>query len=166
MAAGWHDGLGNCSHGYLATPHRENEMGVVVPDSAIEGQEPFVWLPKGLTEGALGEVVGQSVGAASVCWVGGTGDREFDSTRASAIVDGLMAYLSDYMQVVRSDANQNTAAKMAQGLEANLGLATTQQMLEELAARFRELPNALGSVGWLLEGLSEKHLNYRTVDSK
>lgn len=88
-------------------------MGVVVPDSAIEEPpEPFVWLAKGLNEGKLTEVVGQSVGAASMCWVGGTGDREFDSARASAIVEGLMAYLSDYMDNVRKEANDNTTAKL------------------------------------------------------
>lgn len=36
------------------------------------------------------ELVYQLVGAGSTCWVGGTGDREFDSTAAAAVaLDGL-----------------------------------------------------------------------------
>lgn len=131
-------------------------MGVVVPDSAIEEppeggraldpkgewhptgslpedkQESFVWLPNGLAEGTLGEVVGQSLGAASACWANLRGAGVFDSTQCKAILDGLMAYLSDWEAVVRSEANENTAVKLQHRAVES---ATTQHLLEELHAR-------------------------------
>ena len=39
------------------------------------------------------EAVGQAIGAASMCWETPEGAGEFDSTRASAIVDELMSLL-------------------------------------------------------------------------
>lgn len=131
---------------------------------------PFVWLPDGLQEGPLQEVVGQSVGAASRCWHGGTGSLEFDSTTASAVVDGLMAYLSDWADVVRKQANESTVEKM-RSEELNkplLGLATTRELIEELLARsigmYNEDGNAMHAVaGALLRSLTPEGLAYRTV---
>lgn len=39
-------------------------------------------------------IVGEAVGAGSVCWVGGTGDLVFDSEAASAVVDQAVAELA------------------------------------------------------------------------
>ncbi len=50
--------------------------------------------------------------------------------------------------------------------EPLLGLATTQQMLEELITRF-EIPNEFGHslIELIRHDLTEKELAYRTVDS-
>lgn len=37
----------------------------------------------------VGEAVGMAVGYGSMCWIGGTGDAEFDSVRASQCVEEL-----------------------------------------------------------------------------
>lgn len=41
----------------------------------------------------LDEAIGQAIGYASMCWVGGTGDLEFDSTAASQCAEALTAYV-------------------------------------------------------------------------
>jgi len=57
-----------------------------------------------------------------------------------------------------------------EGEEPSLGLATTRQLLEELAARFEllgethEEADALGAVRACLDWLPERVLAYRTVD--
>jgi hypothetical protein len=50
--------------------------------------------------------------------------------------------------------------------QPNLGRATTRQLLEELKARFQvnHLKNAEDAAQWLLDGLNETNLRYRTVD--
>lgn len=45
----------------------------------------------------LAEVVGQAVGAGSVCWVGGTGALEFDSTAATKVVEDALARIADLL---------------------------------------------------------------------
>ncbi len=40
--------------------------------------------------------VGEAVGAASTCWVGGTGPLVFDSQRAVEIINGLLSDVSEY----------------------------------------------------------------------
>lgn len=41
------------------------------------------------------EVVGLAVGAGSMCWVDGNGNRVFDSTEASSVVDAAVARLKE-----------------------------------------------------------------------
>lgn len=41
------------------------------------------------------ELIGQAIGAGSVCWVGGTGPLEFDSREASQIVKETLARLAE-----------------------------------------------------------------------
>jgi hypothetical protein len=84
--------------------------------------EPFVWLREGLSEGGLHEVVARSLATYTAVSVGQQG----------AVVEGLMAYLSDYMDVVRADANENTAAKLRGAI---LPQAPTQALIEELHVR-------------------------------
>lgn len=76
--------------------------------------------------------IGEAVGAASMCWETPEGAGIFDSTRASAIVDAIY--------------ERATTRREA---EPYLGLATTEQLLDELRARIE------------VSGL----LQYRTVDS-
>lgn len=64
------------------------------------------------TPASLGEAVGQALGTASMCWVGGTGPAVFDSAAAVEVFDGLMAWLSDWADGIRAQANEATAAKI------------------------------------------------------
>lgn len=99
--------------------------GAMLPADDEDKEQPTAWLPRGLVEGSLGDVVRRSLAEAAHA----TEDKAFD-----ALVQGVMAYLSDYMHVVRTDANQNTAAKLnAEG--PRLGLATAREMLQELQTR-------------------------------
>jgi hypothetical protein len=66
-----------------------------------EGSEPL-----------LGEAVGQALGAASACWDNLSGAGVFDSTRCGEIHEWLMAYLSDWADKIREDANKATTAKI------------------------------------------------------
>lgn len=43
----------------------------------------------------LEEFIGQAVGRASVCWIGGTGDAVFDSTAAAKIVEEIQDYVTE-----------------------------------------------------------------------
>jgi hypothetical protein len=172
-------GMGNlrgpaCTHGY--TVYNGNhpngkaceDVGVVVPDDAMEGK-PLTWLAYGLAEGTLGEVVRRSLIRAT---------HAAEDEQLEAVFDGLMAYLSDYESGVRAVANQNTAAKLNADQGPRLGLATTRQMMEELRARgsthrFASTAADAPALGAYLEmhmnvclaKLPEDMLNYRTVDS-
>jgi len=72
------------------------------------------WNPTPDADGhiTLPEAVGQALGTASACWIGGTGPLEFDSAQCSEVYDGLMAYLDDWAHEQRKQANESTAAKM------------------------------------------------------
>jgi hypothetical protein len=84
------------------------------------------------------EVIGLALGAASTCWKGGTGDREFDSVEAKLILE-------------------DTVARLEQLDQPYLGLATTQDLINELYAR-------LGTFQRTLTAEYQKFLEYRTVD--
>jgi hypothetical protein len=87
-------------------------MTAAIPQAADHG--PNTWSPQPDADGkvSLGEAVGQALGTASVCWVGGTGDLLFDSTAATLVYDGLMAFLGDWADEIRREANEATAAKL------------------------------------------------------
>jgi hypothetical protein len=80
-----------------------------MPDNAYD---PPRWEPDDQGPLSLAEAVGQSLGAASMCWVGGTGQLEFDSVRCVEINDWLMAYLADWGDKIRREANEATSAKL------------------------------------------------------
>lgn len=92
--------------------------------------------------------IGEAVGAASMCWETPYGAGEFDSTRASAIVDAIY-------ERAMSPAG------------ARMGMASTEDLLNELEARFRISSEhlALARVQHLRMILDRKTLDYRTVDS-
>jgi len=79
---------------------------------ARNAHDPPKWEPDDPGPLTLAEAVGQALGAASVCWAGGTGDLEFDSVRCVEIHDWLMAYLSDWGDQIRREANEATSAKL------------------------------------------------------
>lgn len=97
-----------------------------------------------------------ALGGVSTCWTPDTGNAVFDSVQASQIGEELLAWISAHEQ-------------------ANLGLATTRQLLVEVESRmqtdrFTEHPDAwCDQVSTLIAGwlafLSPATLDYRTVDS-
>jgi hypothetical protein len=165
----------------------------VTPDPAVgvkavawEPQAPSGHTPDDLT---LYEWIGQAIGRASVCWVGGTGRLQFDSSSAQAVADGLHArvqYVIDEVIKGTTEAVQErhdlcgTCGEAFEGPEAakvhvyqehrgpNLGLASTEQMLRELACRFEvaNLEMSEATVLDLIDGLSPESLAYKTVDSQ
>ncbi len=42
------------------------------------------------------DAVFQAVGAASMCWIGGTGAAVFDETRAIKVAEGLLAFIREH----------------------------------------------------------------------
>lgn len=169
-----------CSEGMPVT---RKPIATVQPDPAlgISGK----WQPQG-REGErpedldLSEWVGQAIGAASVCWVGGTGALEFDSAAAARVAEGLEAHVrglftafiqeSERRRAI-SERYMQTQLKAAKDSleEPRLGLASTREMLKELHSRATiTTPSA-----WLanathqgLEVCPAEVLDYRTVGGK
>lgn len=75
--------------------------------------------------------IGEAIGAASMCWETPEGAGVFDSVRAQTIVEAI------YDRAMAPDG-------------ARLGMATTEQLMDELRARVVSTPGAL---------------DYRTVES-
>lgn len=69
----------------------------------------------------LATKVYESIGAATTCWENLEGTGVFDDARAKKIGDELLAYINDTTTVRQT--------------EPLLGLATTDQLIRELAAR-------------------------------
>jgi hypothetical protein len=59
----------------------------------------------------LAEAVGQALGSASMCWESPAGAGVFDDTACGVVYDGLMAYLGDWADDQRKQANEATWAK-------------------------------------------------------
>lgn len=82
----------------------------------------------------LASAVGQALGTASTCWKPEPTDLVFDSERAKWVFEGMMAWLSDWADTIREDANEKAHAAL--GPEgARLGMASAREMLLELRAR-------------------------------
>lgn len=84
--------------------------------------DPPKWEPARPSDGgtlSLGEAVGQSLGAASACWENLARAGVFDSTRCGEIYEWLMAYLADWGDDIRKQANEATAAKLRARLSAD-----------------------------------------------
>lgn len=61
---------------------------------------PTVREGESLEDVSLDQWIGEALGAASMCWVGGTGDRKFDSSRAKVIADSLNAHVQSVISGV------------------------------------------------------------------
>lgn len=61
---------------------------------------------------SVSEAVGQALATASICWVSGTGLPEVDTAAVGDVFDGLMAWVSDWADGIRAQANEATAAKI------------------------------------------------------
>lgn len=120
-------------------PSRET-VGMVCQTCGTDYGAGYVWRP----EGTLQEVVGMSIGAGSVCWVGGTGSLEFDSEKASAIVDGLMEYLAGWEAQVRKQAITDAITATAKRVRERIGNERADQVLH-LSGRDERLP---ATEGW------------------
>lgn len=90
-------------------------------------------------EERLNQVVFEALGAASTCWVGGTGDAVFDSEQAEKIGTELIRNILHVVPTVRR--------------EPFLGYATTYHLIQELEVRAR-----------ISQINNETWPNYRTVD--
>jgi hypothetical protein len=93
-----------------------NEAGA----PSVEGMSDYKWTPstrdgETIADLSTEELVGQALGSASVCW-SDLASAEFDSARCAAILQGLMAELNRRQS-------------------ANLGMATTRELLLEIEAR-------------------------------
>lgn len=88
------------------------------------------------TEIPLAEAVGQSLGAASSCWENLPGAGTFDSTRCGHIHDWLMAYLSDWGDKIRAEANEATLSKLAGSKLAALSSPHLSATLDELSKTY------------------------------
>ena len=95
--------------------------------------QPIVTNPLPLAAAALRSAVYQALGAASVCWSDMKGQGIFMDQRARDVGDQLMAKIEE----------------LTGWTTPSLGLATTRELVAELAARFED------------EGSS--HPDYRTV---
>lgn len=101
------------------------------------------WRPtvrEGETEAPLVEWVGQAIGAASMCWVGGTGALEFDSTEAARIHGALMQRIE---QALEEAINRR-----------NLAEPTTRELLNELRTRAENWAGTSGS-GYLADRVDD-----------
>jgi hypothetical protein len=86
----------------------------------------------------LNQWIGEAIGAASMCWVGGTGHLEFDSTRATAISEAL----NEHVQAVISGVIEGTTKAVA--LPSPSAWATRRTTLQLAETRVRKALIALG----------------------
>lgn len=98
LNSGWHPTIGQ--------PARYGEPGEPWNPTGRDGERP-----------SLGEAVGQALGSASMAWEKEAGAGVFDDAWASRVYDGLMAYLADWAHEVAKQANEATAAKIADRLD-------------------------------------------------
>jgi hypothetical protein len=76
--------------------------------------EPKHWNPTPDADGrlTLANAVGQALGSASVCWSNLDEAGEFNDVQCAEVYDGLMAWLSDWADEHRKQANEATAGKL------------------------------------------------------
>lgn len=91
-----------------------------LPDSALPNlrisgttDASASWWPQPDPDGKLtvSGAVAQAIGAASMCWEHVDQAGVFNGVHARRVHDGIMAYLSDWGDEIRRQANQATAAK-------------------------------------------------------
>lgn len=81
---------------------------------AVQADEVKPWNPTVREDGektTLSEAVGQALGTASMCWANVRAAGMFDSTEAARVYEGIMAWLSDWADEMRREANEAAAAK-------------------------------------------------------
>ena len=96
--------------------------------------EPFAIVQDSREELAIEEVLGQALGAASMCWVGGTGALEFDGKRAGEV------YLVLYREVQRFQrlALEDAATRAIDLVEANHAYTSQERRLAALRKAIEE----------------------------
>lgn len=83
-------------------------------------------------EVSLAQAIGETLGAASMCWVGGTGDLVFDSERASALVDELGRKVEARLEAAW---RRGYDARREEVRSQTLGEVPTRDVLGELQLR-------------------------------
>ena len=85
----------------LSTSKRAQRIAIAA------SQTPFAFVQTaGYEELTLEEILFQALGAASMCWVGGTGDLQFDSSRAKEIGLALMREVDRAMHMAQHAGRQ------------------------------------------------------------
>lgn len=111
---------------------------------AVESQ-PFQFVQSAGEPLTLEEILFQALGAASTCWVGGTGELEFDSSRAKEIGEALLREVNRAMTLAQQNGPVMELAYELYSLACNskawddLQQVQWQAAFERLKARFHEL---------------------------
>lgn len=80
---GWIDGA--ALDGWADNAIKESLSARAARMAVAAETQPFAFVQSSGEDLTLEEILFQALGAASMCWVGGTGELEFDSTRAKEI---------------------------------------------------------------------------------
>lgn len=99
------------------------------------GTEPFAFVEVLEHETALtlDEILAQALGAASMSWVGGTGELEFDSTRAKQIWTALKAEVDRAIEVEQAEALSSAERRVRNYMQTQFITAH----IDSVAARIR-----------------------------
>lgn len=76
--------------------------------SIAASMTPFQFVQSSGEELTLEEILFQALGAASMCWVGGTGDLEFDSVRAKEIGLAVLSEVNRALHMAQHKGRQET----------------------------------------------------------
>jgi hypothetical protein len=98
--------------------------------------EPFAFVQGSDGDLDLTEILGQALGAASVCWVGGTGPLEFDSVRAARIFTALRGEIARQFDLER----ENAGTRLAQWMRNSFSDGTIAEARRIVEANERRRP--------------------------
>lgn len=107
------------------------------------------------SQATLSEVVGQALGSASMAWEHVDQAGVFDDAWASKVYDGLMAWLSDWADEQRKQANEATAAKLAEVHQAR-----RRDAVAEWLRRRRDEHHAPGPSWYVVDGLLDDYRDH------
>lgn len=101
--------------------------------------EPFAFVQSSREDLTLEEVLGQALGAASVCWENRAllGAGTFDSTRAKAIYEALMCEVGRFQRLALSDA-ATRAVDEVQRLLNHDGIRPNEHLSEQALTPLRK----------------------------
>lgn len=89
-----------------ATPAGGPEESIEIEANDTPPADPSTNLPLFAPDLDTESAIFQALGAASMCWVGGTGDLEFDSRRAEWIGNELITHLRQLRLLPDPDADR------------------------------------------------------------
>lgn len=103
---------------------------------ASEAWTPTVREGESLSDVPLEQWIGEAIGAASSCWVGGTGALEFDSARASEVAAALTTHVRGLLEEFVRESERRR--KLSDGYLAN----QLRQAKDAFVAQDKELAAA------------------------